>query len=471
MYGRDRTRNAVSPEKDAPVEWDIQTGRNIKWRARLGGIATAQPIVSGGLVWVGTNNGEPRDPARKSRAGVLACFRERDGAFLYQQLFQTTNQWLNRRAEFGVTGSPFAEGNRLWFNSPLAEIYCLDTEPLRGAKGTPRTLWRIDMMSQLGVFPAVDIMGGKGVSSLGAVYGDLMYVITGNGVDWTRQTVPAPEAPALVCVHKTTGKVVWEDHSPGTNILFGEFASPLVVETGGIAQIIAPQGDGWVRSFEARTGKLLWKFDINPKATNRTRVQTHFQRTQNKNFFLNAPVWSGGRIFLASGRDVEWGEGPGRLVCVDPTRRGDLSLELDGERGEPEPNPNSGALWHFDKINRTHGSIAVSSGLLIAADFSGFVYCLEELTGQILWKHDTKAHVWASPLVVDGKIYIGNEDGEVFIFQLGREKKLLFTAAFDAPIYSPSIFANGVLYIATNNDLFAIQPGASSPPPPKPARP
>lgn len=471
MFGRDQTRNPVSPEKGAPVEWDIKTGRNIKWRARLGSTTTSQPIVSGGLIWIGTNNEQPRDPSRKAPGGVLACFRERDGAFVYQQVFNATNFPLNRRVEFGMTGSPYAEGDRLWFVSPLAEIICLNTAPRSRGEGPPNIIWRIDMMTELGVFPAVDIMSGKGVCSLGAFLGDRLYAMTGNGVDWTRQKIPAPNAPALTCLNKTTGKVLWEDHSPGTNILFGEFASPLVMEAGGVAQVIAPQGDGWVRSFEAKTGTLLWKFDINPKAAQQGQNQSVFLQRQRQNFFVNSPVLAGGRIFLAGGRDAESGEGPGRLVCVDPTRRGDISLELEEEANRGQPNPNSGAIWTFDELHRTVCNVAVYNGLVVAVDLSGFLFCLDEATGRKLWKHDMKAHVWGSPLVVDGKIYVGDEDGNVCIFELAREKRLLFTGAFTAGVHAPPIFANGVLYIATDDELFAIQPGASSPTPSKPADP
>src|SRR4030095_7850419 len=52
MLGRDKTRNPVSPEKGAPVEWDIKTGRNVKWRATLGWFAWADPVVADGLVWL-----------------------------------------------------------------------------------------------------------------------------------------------------------------------------------------------------------------------------------------------------------------------------------------------------------------------------------------------------------------------------------------------------------------------------------
>ena len=209
-----------------------------------------------------------------------------------------------------------------------------------------------------------------------------------------------------------------------------------------------------MRSFEAETGKLLWKFDINPKAT---------KRKHDRNLFLNSPVFHEGRIYLAGGRGVEAGAGPGRLVCLDPSNRGDLSLELEDPSGGGKPNPNSGAVWHFDELGSTMSNVAIHDGLVVAVDLRGFVYCLDAATGRKLWQHDTTAHVWGSPLVADGKIYVGNEDGDFCVIELAREKKLLFTTAFDAPVYSSPIFANGVLYIATNGELFAIQQGASSP--------
>jgi hypothetical protein len=84
MFGRDYTRNAVSPEKNPPVERDLKSGKNIKWKARLGSMSLATPMVVNGLVWIGTNNENPRDPSNTNAAGVLMCFREKDGKFVCQ---------------------------------------------------------------------------------------------------------------------------------------------------------------------------------------------------------------------------------------------------------------------------------------------------------------------------------------------------------------------------------------------------
>src|SRR5262245_51198491 len=95
MAGRSASRNPVSPESKPPLWWHVPDrdslglpSRNIKWQARLGSHAKSDPIVANGLVWVGTNNRQPRDPQVKEAAPVLMCFREKDGKFLYQYVTQ-----------------------------------------------------------------------------------------------------------------------------------------------------------------------------------------------------------------------------------------------------------------------------------------------------------------------------------------------------------------------------------------------
>lgn len=129
-------------------------------------------------------------------------------------------------------------------------------------------------------------------------------------------------------------------------------------------------------------------------------------------------------------------------------------------------------VWSLAEFDRTHSLVAIHAGLLIAADFSGHIYCLDARTGEKFWRHESMAQIFGSPLIVDHKIYLANQDGEVFIFALSKKKQLLASQrGFASPIYSSPIFANGVLYIANQQMLYAIQQGASSAPPPSPANP
>src|SRR4051812_48456135 len=85
MLGRDGTRNPVSLEKPAPLHWQVEEwengkvirpASNVLWEAKLGSISCGAPVISGGLVWIGTNNRNPRDPKFKGDVAVLMGFRE-----------------------------------------------------------------------------------------------------------------------------------------------------------------------------------------------------------------------------------------------------------------------------------------------------------------------------------------------------------------------------------------------------------
>ena len=85
MWGGTPDRNMVSNMKGLPTEWDVKTKKNIKWVADLGSQSYGNPVVAGGMVFVGTNNELVRDPKQPGDRGVLMAFRESDGEFLWQQ--------------------------------------------------------------------------------------------------------------------------------------------------------------------------------------------------------------------------------------------------------------------------------------------------------------------------------------------------------------------------------------------------
>src|SRR2546423_8565581 len=62
QWGQAWSRNMISAEKNLPAVFDPKSGRNIKWSAALGTETHSTPVVAGGRVYIGTNNGQPRDP-------------------------------------------------------------------------------------------------------------------------------------------------------------------------------------------------------------------------------------------------------------------------------------------------------------------------------------------------------------------------------------------------------------------------
>jgi outer membrane protein assembly factor BamB len=472
-------------EKNIPDDWDIQGKKNVKWSAKLGSRAYAMTIA-GGRVFVGTNNESPRNPrdTRKRMDGktepidksVLMCFDEATGKLLWQHVNDKlpsgqVNDWEHE----GICSTPTVEGNRVYYVTNRCEVVCLDANGFAdGNQGVTDekykdptdadVIWRLDMMKELNVFPH------NLAASSPLLVGDTIFVITSNGLDAGHNNIPSPNAPSFIAVDKNTGKLVWKDSSPGRDIMHGQWSSPSYAEVNGRAHVIFPGGDGWIYSFEPRTGKLLWKFDGNPK---NSKYELGGKGTRSD--FISAAVVYDGKIYIANGQDPEHYEGVGHLWCIDPTKSGDVSPEVvtednpDPAKRKVKPNEKSGLVWHFGGpeknpqaagreyvFGRTISSCAIHDGLVYITELSGFIYCLDAKTGQKYWVHDLKAGVWGSPLWVDGRVYIGTEDGDVWIFKPGKQKAEPKKIDVGGTIRSSVVAVNGTLFVMTESNLHAI---------------
>ena len=117
-------------------------------------------------------------------------------------------------------------------------------------------------------------------------------------------------------------------------------------------------------------------------------------------------------------------------------------------------------------MHRTCGTVAIKNDLLYIADFSGMLHCLNAKTGVAHWTYDMLASSWASPLIADGKVYIGDEDGDILIFDLAVASKINIIAEINlgSALYTTPVAANDSIYIANRNRLFAIEAGKQSEP-------
>jgi outer membrane protein assembly factor BamB len=441
MWGGTPDRNMVSAMADPPTSWDIATKKNVKWVAELGSQTYGNAVVAKGIVVVGTNNEAPRDPKQGGDRGVLMAFRESDGEFLWQATHEKlsagrVNDWPFQ----GIASSPLILDGVVYYVSNRGELVALDVEGfaddendglVKDEKLTGRhdadVIWKFDMMEEVGSFP-------HNLSNSSPVYfQDLIYVSTSNGQDESHVNIPSPRAPAIIAVDRRTGKLVWEDNSVEDRILHGQWSTPSVGRIAGVDQVVMGQGDGWVRGYEALTGRKLWEFDTNPK-------DSVWPKTRNE--IISTPVIVDDKVYLANGQDPEHGEGVGHLYAIDATKRGDIT--------------KSGLVWHYDKIRRSISTAAIRDGLVYYADFSGFLHCLDARTGQPYWVHDLFAAVWGSPMLIGGVLYLGDEDGDVVVMQAGKAKKVLAEMNMGSSIYSTLVPANGRLYITSRNQLFAI---------------
>ena len=111
-------------------------------------------------------------------------------------------------------------------------------------------------------------------------------------------------------------------------------------------------------------------------------------------------------------------------------------------------------------MHRSCGTVAIENDLLFVADFSGVFHCLDVNTGKAHWTYDMLGASWASPLIVEGKVYIGDEDGDITVFKLSPQMEILSEASMGSAVYTTPVVAGDVLFIANRNRLYAIAQGS-----------
>jgi outer membrane protein assembly factor BamB len=451
LFGEFPGRNSISTEKGLPTTFDVDSGVNVLWAQPTGSQSYAGPIVVSGRVYVGTNNEGRRNPKLSGDKGVVMAFDAKTGEFVWQAVTDKlpsgrVNDWPQQ----GVCSTPFVEGDRLFYTSNQARIVSVDVHGFKNGNDGVTTekeqspidadiVWDYDLMGELDVFPH------NLAASSPLVVDGVIYVTTGNGVDESHINIPSPLAPSFVAIDAKTGKLVWESAEPGKQIIHGNWSNAAYGVVQGRAQVVFGGGDGWVYSFEPKTGKLLWKFDANPKD-----AIYRLGGSGTKNDIISTPVVHGDTVYIGVGQDPEHGEGVGNFYALDATLSGDVTgRAVRWRRGG-------------DEFRRTISTAAIHDGIVYISDLSGFLYALDEKTGQLYWKHDMLAAVWGSPYIADGKVYLGDEDGDVTVMALGKTAKVLGESNLGSAVYATPYAKDGVLYILARNKLFAFKEGAKA---------
>ncbi len=431
MYGGTPSRNMVNTSaKGLPIEWDVDAKKpvNIKWVANLGSKAYGGPIIAGGRVIIGTNNQNPRDKKwdfidkttnKLVDLGVVMCFKEADGKFLWQAVHEKLpgGQVVDWPLE-GICSSAMVEGDRFYYVANSCKVICAEL-------ATGKEIWSLNMIKELDVFPH-NISDNSPL-----LVGDHLWVVTSNGVNEDHINVPAPKAPSFIKVDKTNGKVLWKDNSPtaalldpknaalgfkelvnrGELVQHGQWANAAYGVIDGQPQILFPGGDGWLYAFDPM-GKLIWKFDCNPKDAK------YALKTGERSDFIATPIIYKKHAYIGIGQDPEHKQGIGHLWCIDMTKKGDVSPELVTDNTVFPPktkkNPNSAAVWHYGGVitdpkvqqklkrnyyfGRTMSTCAILEDILYCSDLDGILHCLDANTGKPHWEFNTRSEIWSSLL-------------------------------------------------------------------------
>lgn len=509
QWGGNLGRNMVSGEKNLPESFvpgqkksggngiDLKTAKNVRWAARLGSYIYGNPTVAGGKVFVGTDDsllGGGR--IKRTRSGMVKCLDEATGRLLWQLVVpRRLKERLPEGAhygqqQFGVCSSPAVDSGRVYVVTSADEVVCLDADGLADGNDGPfkdegqymvgpgkkpvkleptdaDIIWLYDIVGELDVCP-------HDVASCSAlVHGGFLYVGTSNGVDGPHKKCLRPDAPSLIVLEAESGRLVASDNEKiGHRIWHCLWSPPSLGKVGGRELVFFGGGDGVCYAFEAPTEakdkpfhlKKAWSYDCNPPhyRLRNGKPIPYYEGDRRKKYSTNkndgkyvgpsqiiaTPVFHKNRVYVTIGQDPVHGRGKGMLHCIDATKTGDIT--------------ESGRVWAYDGLERSMSSVAIADGLLYAADLPGRLHCMDPDTGKVHWIHELKAETWGTPLVADGKIYIGTKKS-VHILAGGKEPKVLAKISLGAPSYGTPVAANGTLFVASQRYLWAVQKDARSP--------
>ena len=263
--------------------------------------------------------------------------------------------------------------------------------------------------------------------------------------------IPAPEAPSFIALDKKTGKLLWKSNCPGQE----HHARP-VVEPGLRRDQRRAAGHLPRRrrlALRLRAGDRQADLEVRLQPEGR---EYELGGTGTTSDFIGTPVVHDNKVYIGVGQDPEHTTGIGHFWCIDPTKdrratsrrpRHRRTKDADGKPIGEKPNPNSCEVWHYGGDGGPQvGRRATSSSAApcpppaswttssTSPSCTGFLHCLDAKTGKHYWQYDTKASIWGSPYYVDGKVFLGNDDGDLFIFRHDKKHEVIdeIAAAKDA---------------------------------------
>jgi outer membrane protein assembly factor BamB len=355
----------------------------------------------------------------------------------------------------------------------LITRYPTNGEPvmeLQAGKMDADVIWMYDMFKEAGIWPH------DGAHSAIMIRGNYLYLNTGTGVDNTHRKIRTPDAPSLIVVDKRTGKLVARDREKiAPNIFHATWSGPSAGKVDGKEVIFFLGGNGIVYGFEpwevtakdaknskreknrtsdytdatdkVGTLKKLFEYDFDPSGPKSDVHRFTTNRREGPSNFYGMPVFVDGALYVAGGGDIFWGKNEAWLKKLE------FAVEDDTIKVKE--------AWTFALGKHVLSTPAVKDGLVYIADANKEVHCVDAKTGEEVWKHEAKGEFWSSPLVADGKVFIGSRKGDFLVLAAGREKKVLGVMEMKDPIAATAVAANGTLYVATARNLYAIKEGAT----------
>lgn len=251
-----------------------------------------------------------------------------------------------------------------------------------------------------------------------------------------------------------------------------EFASSPVIYNGVLIIQCDVMENSFVAAYNVKTGKEIWKTqrDEYPgwctpniyKNNGKTYVALNgYKNRGGYDFKTGKEVWKmsgGGDIQIPTpiiGNDlIYFNSSHGRsspIIAVKTNAVGDITLK------ESETS-NEFVKWSLLRGGSYMHTLLLYNNHLYNVNWNGSIICLDPLTGKEIYSAklgQAKSFI-ASPVASDGKIYVVDEEGTIYIIQDGNSFKLLAEVPMDDICMTAPSITDGMIIFRTQKYLIAV---------------
>jgi len=410
--------SGVADGQFPPTSWDVEKGRNIRWKTPIPGLAHSSPIVWGDRVFVTTAvSGADKTEFKPGLYGAgtsaadvtkhswrLYCLDKQSGKILWDRTAHEGVPKIKRHIKSShANPTPASDGKHVVAYFASEGLFCYDLDG--------KLHWKQDLgLIDVGAFNDPDLQWG--VASSPILYKNLVIIQCDRHKD-----------SFIAAFDLDNGKPAWR--TPRDEI--PSWATPTVCEDAARPELIV-NGTKHICGYDPQTGRELWRLAGNSEIT------------------VPVPVVGSGLIFVTSGyRPIQ------PIYAIWPGATGDITLKEGADSNER-------IAWSKQRGGPYMPSAIVYQGYYYTCSNSGMLNCYEARTGKQVYRQRLggTGGTSASPVAADGKLYFTSEDGDIRVVKAGPNFEMLAVNKMgDFCMATPAI-ADGMIFVRSQHYLSGI---------------
>lgn len=401
---RGPARDGVSRETGLPTSWS-PSGEGLAWKAPYGG--RSAPIVVGDKVFIQNSVGQGETLQER-----VMAFSADTGKLLWEHRF---NIYLSD-----------VPAHRVGWPSPVGDpstgnVYVLGVGgPLTALSNDGKVLWERSLGEDFGLLTT---HGGRTVSPI--IDGDLI-IVSGITFGWGAH---GRGTHRFLAFDKRTGDTIWIS-SPGGRPYDTTYAPMMIANVNGTRLLIQGASDGGVYAIKPQTGEAVWQYEVSKRGLNTGVV-----------------VKESTAIITHSEENIDTSE-MGMIAAIDAGAKGKIGKEQ--------------IKWVMHGWLGGFSSPVIDGDRFYQLDNGANLGAFEIATGKRLWLLNLGTIQRASPVLADGKLYVGTENGKFFILKPGDkecailDEEQLGTEADPEVILGSVAISRGRIFLVTDRNLYSI---------------